>query len=50
MNKTEVKKIIDSLKGQEEIAIDIFPIVEKNNNGFFSSEVASGEVIYTRGR
>jgi len=33
----------------KEIPVDIFPIVEKNNNGFFASEVASGEVIYARG-
>ena len=33
----------------KEIAVDIFPILEKNNNGFFTSEVASGEVIYARG-
>ena len=32
----------------KEIAVDIFPILEKNNNSFFSSEVASGEVIYAR--
>ena len=33
----------------KEIAIDIFPIVKGNNNSFFTSEVASGEVIYARG-
>jgi predicted nucleotidyltransferase len=32
----------------KEIAIDIFPIMEKNNNNFFTNEVASGEVIYAR--
>lgn len=33
----------------KEIAVDIFPILEKNNNSFFINEVASGEVIYARG-
>src|SRR3972149_4819420 len=33
----------------KEIAVDIFPILKKNNNSFFTSEVASGEVIYARG-
>jgi predicted nucleotidyltransferase len=33
----------------KEIAIDIFPIVESNKNSFFTTEVASGEVIYARG-
>jgi predicted nucleotidyltransferase len=33
----------------KEIAIDIFPIVKENTNSFFTSEVASGEVIYARG-
>jgi len=32
-----------------EIAVDIFPIVEKNKNSFFANEVLSGEVIYARG-
>jgi len=32
----------------KEIAVDIFPIVEKNKNNFFTNEVASGEVIYAR--
>jgi len=32
-----------------EIAIDIFPILEKNNNNFFLTEIESGEVIYERG-
>ena len=33
----------------KEIAVDIFPIVEKNENNFFKNEVESGEVIYARG-
>ncbi len=33
----------------KEIAIDIFPIVDRNKNSFFTTEVASGEVIYARG-
>ena len=33
----------------KDIAVDIFPIVGKNKNSFFTSEVASGEVIYARG-
>ena len=33
----------------KEIAIDIFPIIDKNKNNFFINEVASGEVIYARG-
>ncbi len=35
-------------KISKEIAVDIFPIVEKNKNGFFSSEIETGEVIYAR--
>ena len=41
------RKLIRNIS--KEIAIDIFPILEKNNNSFFSNEVASGEVIYARG-
>ncbi len=41
------RKLIRTIS--KEIAIDIFPIVEKNNNSFFETEVASGEVIYARG-
>jgi predicted nucleotidyltransferase len=33
----------------KEIAIDVFPILRKNSNLFFTNEVASGEVIYARG-
>ncbi|MEJ2195596.1 MAG: nucleotidyltransferase domain-containing protein [Ignavibacteriaceae bacterium] len=33
----------------KEIAVDIFPILGKNNNSFFINEVATGEVIYARG-
>jgi predicted nucleotidyltransferase len=32
-----------------EIAVDILPIMEKNNNSFYLSEIASGEVIYAKG-
>jgi predicted nucleotidyltransferase len=41
------RKLIRSIT--KEIAVDIFPILEKNNNSFFINEVASGEVIYARG-
>ncbi len=33
----------------KEIAVDIFPIVRKNENVFFKNEVETGEVIYARG-
>ena len=33
----------------KEIAIDIFPFIDKNENSFFRNEVESGEVIYARG-
>lgn len=33
----------------KEIAVDIFPIVRKNENIFFKNEVETGEVIYARG-
>jgi uncharacterized protein len=41
------RKLIRNIS--KEIAVDIFPIVEKTNNSFFTREVASGEVIYARG-
>jgi len=41
------RKLIRNIS--KEIAIDIFPISEKNENSFFINEVASGEVIYARG-
>jgi len=41
------RKLIRNIS--KEIAVDIFPIVEKNKNSFFTNEVASGEVIYARG-
>jgi len=41
------RKLIRNIS--KEIAVDIFPIVAKNKNSFFASEVASGEVIYARG-
>lgn len=40
------RKLIRNIS--KEIAVDIFPIVEKNKNSFFTNEVASGEVIYAR--
>jgi len=41
------RKLIRNIS--KEIAIDIFPISEKNDNSFFINEIASGEVIYARG-
>ncbi len=41
------RKLIKSIT--KEIAVDIFPIVGKNENIFFKNEVEPGEVIYTRG-
>jgi len=41
------RKLIRHLS--KEIAIDIFPIVNENENSFFKTEVESGEVIYARG-
>ena len=41
------RRLIRSIS--KEIAIDIFPIIDKNKNNFFTNEVASGEVIYARG-
>ncbi|MFH1195738.1 MAG: nucleotidyltransferase domain-containing protein [bacterium] len=32
-----------------EIAVDIFPVLQKTDNSFFMSEISSGEVIYERG-
>jgi len=31
-----------------EIAVDIFPVIEKNSNYFFYNEISTGEVIYAR--
>ena len=31
-----------------EIAVDIFPVIEKTSNSFFYNEISSGEVIYAR--
>ena len=36
-------------KVSREIAIDIFPILDKTENSLFKNEVESGEVIYARG-
>ena len=33
----------------KEIAVDIFPILNKSKNSFFMNEVALGEVIYEKG-
>jgi predicted nucleotidyltransferase len=33
----------------KEIAVDIFPVLERNDNNFYTKEVAPGEVIYARG-
>lgn len=33
----------------KEIAVNIFPIVRKNENIFFKNKVETGEVIYARG-
>ena len=33
----------------KEIAVDIFPILDKNRNSFFANEVSDGEVIYAKG-
>jgi len=41
------RKLIRNIS--KEIAIDIFPISEKNDNSFFINEITSGEVIYARG-
>ncbi len=41
------RKLIRSIT--KEIAVDIFPIVRKNENIFFKNEVETGEVIYARG-
>ena len=41
------RKLIRNISN--EIAVDIFPIVEKNNNSFYLREIASGEVIYAKG-
>jgi predicted nucleotidyltransferase len=41
------RKLIRSIS--KEIAVDIFPIIEKNSNSFYSMEIASGEVIYAKG-
>ncbi len=41
------RKLIRNIS--REIAVDIFPIVEKNDNSFFRNEVSNGEVIYAAG-
>ncbi len=41
------RKLVRSVS--REIAIDIFPVLNKTENDFFKKEVESGEVIYARG-
>src|SRR3989337_4176607 len=41
------RKLIRNIS--KEIAVDIFPITRENGNTFFTTEIASGEVIYARG-
>lgn len=41
------RKLIRNISN--EIAVDIFPIIEQNNNSFYLREIASGEVIYAKG-
>jgi uncharacterized protein len=43
------RRLIRSIPKAFGIAVDIFPILENNNNDFFLNEVASGEVIYVNG-
>ncbi|MBZ0201158.1 MAG: nucleotidyltransferase domain-containing protein [Ignavibacteriaceae bacterium] len=40
------RKLIRNIS--KEIPVDIFPIVEGNQNSFFLNEVSNGEVIYAR--
>lgn len=40
------RKLIRNIS--KEIAVDVFPIVNKTENSFFKNEVESGEVIYAR--
>lgn len=41
------RKLIRSVS--KEIPVDIFPVLTKNKNQFFASEIESGETIYARG-
>jgi uncharacterized protein len=41
------RKLVRSVS--KEIAVDIFPVLENNDNSFYSMEIASGEVIYAKG-
>lgn len=41
------RRLIRSIS--REIAVDIFPVIEKNDNSFFANEIVTGEVIYARG-
>lgn len=43
------RRLIRSIPKAFGIAVDIFPVLEKNNNTFFAKEISSGEVIYARG-
>lgn len=40
------RKLIRSIS--KEIAVDIFPVLNRNDNSFFKNEILSGEVIYAR--
>lgn len=41
------RKLIRNIS--KDIAVDIFPVLEKNDNSFFKNEINSGEVIFARG-
>lgn len=41
------RKLVRSISSQ--IAVDIFPVINKKTNSFFENEIESGEVIYERG-
>jgi predicted nucleotidyltransferase len=41
------RKLIRNIS--KDIAVDIFPVLEKNENSFFKNEINSGEVIFARG-
>jgi predicted nucleotidyltransferase len=43
------RKLIRNIPKAFGIAVDIFPVLEKNSNSFYSREIASGVVIYARG-
>lgn len=43
------RRLIRNIQKAAGIAVDIFPIIEKNSSAFFAKEIASGEVIYAKG-